>query len=83
MTGGSIGQSLAGQTIVYSYATFPNSNGLNDDQAGNNFFFIEGSSGQLKDCIFPKAAKGNQKVSPLMGALRIEQNDTLKVTWGS
>jgi len=83
VTGGSIGQSLAGQTILYSYATFPNSNGLNDDQAGNNFFFIEGSSGQLKDCIFPKAAKGNQKVSPLMGALRIEQNDTLKVTWGS
>jgi hypothetical protein len=82
-TGGSIGQSLANQVITYSYATYPNSNGLNDDQAGNNFFFIEDSAGQLKDAIFPKCAKGNQKVSPLMGALRIMQNDTLKVTWGS
>lgn len=81
-TGGSIGQSLAGQQIIYGYATFGNLNGLNDDQAGNNFFFLENSQGQLKDAIFPNSPFSGYKVKPLAG-VRIDQNDTLSVTWGS
>jgi len=82
-TGGTIGQSMAGQTIIYAYATFPNLNGINDDQAGNNFFFLENSQGQLKDAFFPMNAFSGFKVVPVMGRTRIDQNDTLSVTWGS
>ncbi len=82
-TGGTIGQSLAGQTIIAGYATFPNLYGLNDDQGGNNFFFIENAQGQLKDAIFPSNPKGQGKVEMLRYPLRIGQNDVLKVTWGS
>lgn len=82
-TGGTIGQSMAGQSIVYAYATFPNLNGLNDDQAGNNFFFLENSQGQLKDAYFPVNAFSAFKVNPIRTAIRIDQNDTLSVTWGS
>ncbi len=82
-TGGSIGQSMAGQTIVGGYVTFPNLYGVNDDQGGNNFFFIENSQGQLKDALFPVNAKEYAKVEMLRYPLRINQNDVLKVTWGS
>lgn len=82
-TGGSVGQSLANQQIVYSYATFPNLNGLNDDQGGNNFFFLEDPRGQLKDAYFPVNAFSAFRVKPVRGGVRVDQNDSLFVTWGS
>lgn len=82
-TGGSIGQSLAGQTIVKYYATFTNSNGLNDDQGGNNFYYIESSQGTLKGTMFPVLASLYGKVEQVPTRIPILQNDTLSVMWGS
>lgn len=82
-TGGTIGQSLAGQRIVKYYATYPNSNGLNDDQSGNNFYYIESSQGQLKATLFPTNAFSFAKVVQVPCNIPIMQNDTLSVMWGS
>lgn len=82
-TGGTIGQSLAGQRIVKYYATYPNSNGLNDDQGGNNFYYVESSQGQLKATMFPINAFSYGKTKLIESNIPILQNDTLSVMWGS
>ena len=82
-TGGSIGQSLAGQRVVKYYATFSNSNGVNDDQGGNNFYYVESSQGQLKATMFPKLPSLYAKVEMVPCNIPIMQNDTLSVMWGS
>ena len=82
-TGGTIGQSLAGQRIVKYYATFTNLYGINDDQGGNNFFYAESSQGQLKGTFFPKGVRGFGKVEMIDANIPILQNDTLSVMWGS
>ena len=82
-TGGTIGQSLAGQRVVKYYATFTNLYGINDDQGGNNFYYAESSQGQLKGTFFPKGVRGFAKVEMLSCNIPILQNDTLSVMWGS
>jgi len=83
ITGGSIGQSLAGQRIVKMYSTFGNLYGSNDDGGGNCFFFIESPQGQLKGATFPVNAREGWYADYGMYSIPIGQNDTLKVTWGS
>ena len=82
-TGGTIGQSLAGQRVVKYYATFTNLYGINDDQGGNNFYYAESSQGQLKGTFFPKGVRGFGKVEMIPCNIPILQNDTLSVMWGS
>ena len=82
-TGGSIGQSLAGQRIVKYYATFTGLYGLNDAQSGNNFFFCESSQGQLKGTFFPQGVRGLARTEKIECNIPILQNDTLSVFWGS
>lgn len=53
LTGATIGQALAGERITASYQTYPGSKGLNDNQAGNSGYYIEGADGQLKLMIPP------------------------------
>jgi hypothetical protein len=83
ITGGTIGQSLAGQRIIKSYATFSNLYGLNDDQGGNNFYFMENAQGQLKGTFFPVLANGYGQVKMVDSGIPVLQNDSLSVTWGS
>jgi len=60
LTGGSIGQSLAGERIVCSYQGYPANKGLNDNQAGNSGFYVESSDGQLKLMISPATQTNNE-----------------------
>lgn len=92
LTGGSVGQSLAGEKIVCSYQTYPATKGLNDNQAGNSGFYIESSEGSLKLMIPPSAGHssgsgGNYLAgqSPYVEysvGIPIGQNDTLSVMAG-
>lgn len=92
LTGGSVGQSLAGERIICSYQTYPATKGLNDNQAGNSGFYIESSDGQLKLMVPPVAghssgSSGNylQGSSPYVEysvGIPIDQNDTLSVMAG-
>jgi len=82
-TGGTIGQSLAGQRIVKYYATFTGLYGINDDQGGNNFYYAESSQGQLKGTFFPQVVRGVSKIEMVPCNIPILQNDTLSVMWGS
>ena len=92
LTGGTVGQSLAGERIVCSYQTYPATKGLNDDQAGNSGFYIESSDGALKLMVPPVAghssgSSGNylEGSSPWVEyavAIPIGQNDTLSVMAG-
>ena len=83
ITGGTIGQSLAGQRIIKTYATFSNIYGLNDDQGGNNFYFMENAQGQLKGAFFPGLLSQYGKVDMVDSGIPVLQNDSLSVTWGS
>jgi len=82
-TGGTIGQSLAGQRVVKYYATFTNAYGINDDQGGNNFYYVESSQGQLKATMFPQVLALGWKSEMVPCNIPILQNDTLSVMWGS
>jgi len=95
LTGGTIGQSLAGEQIVCSYQTYPASKGLNDNQAGNSGFYIESSDGTLKLMIPPTTSGGASSAadtgSYLQGisgwveypvTIPIMQNDSLSVMAG-
>ena len=93
LTGGTVGQSLAGERIVCSYQTYPASKGLNDNQAGNSGFYIESSDGALKLMIPPQAgnSSGANSGAYLQGAsawveypvaIPVGQNDTLSVMAG-
>lgn len=95
LTGGTIGQSLAGQRVVCSYQTYPAAKGLNDNQAGNSGFYVESSDGALKLMVSPTTSGGASSAadtgSYLQGvsgwveypvAVRIGQNDTLSVMAG-
>ena len=92
LTGGTIGQSLAGERIVCTYQTYPATKGLNDNQAGNSGFYIESSDGALKLMIPPVAghssgSSGNYLAgsSPYVeykAPIPIGQNDTLSVMAG-
>ena len=82
------GQALAGKTAVAGFATYNNSGGLNDDGAGNNFFYVEDSAGLLKAAYFPQIVRnggvytnGFTEFNKL--TYRIEQNDSAYVMWGS
>jgi hypothetical protein len=93
LTGGTIGQSLAGEKIVCSYQGYPANKGLNDNQAGNSGFYIESSDGALK-LMIPPATQTNNEGShgnytegslPYVEypvAIPIGQNDTLSVMAG-
>lgn len=91
LTGGTIGQSLAGERIVCSYQTYPASKGLNDNQAGNSGFYIESADGALKLMACPVAGgptnggSNGLSASPweeYAVAIPIGQNDTLSVMAG-
>ncbi len=93
LTGGTVGQSLAGERIVCSYQTYPATKGLNDDQGGNSGFYIESSDGALKLMIPPIAGNGaganggnyTQGASAYAEypvAIPIGQNDSLSVMAG-
>jgi hypothetical protein len=82
-TGGTIGQSLAGQRVVKYYATFTGIYGINDDQGGNNFYYAESSQGQLKGTFFPQVVRAPIKTEMVACNIPILQNDTLSVMWGS
>ena len=93
LTGGTIGQSLAGERIVCSYQGYPANKGLNDNQAGNSGFYIESSDGALKLMISPatqtnnEGSHGNYTEGSLpyveyAVAIPIGQNDTLSVMAG-
>jgi len=79
--GASIGESLAGCTIMKAYATYASTYGLNENAAGNGAFYIESAEGALK-AMYPPAKLGNPtpQGSPYMVyPVRILQNDTLSV----
>ena len=79
-----IGESLAGETIVCAYATYPANNGLNDNFAGNSGFYIESSDGMLKYMFPPMTGveyDGFELQKPAV-PIKIEQNDTLSVMAG-
>ena len=92
LTGGTIGQSLAGERIVCSYQTYPAGKGLNDNQAGNAGYYIESSDGALKMMVSPSvissglaAGEYSQGAGPYVEyavAIPIGQNDTLSVMAG-
>ena len=94
LTGGTIGQSLAGERIVCSYQTYPGGKGLNDNQAGNSGFYVESADGQLKLMIAPQGAEnttvagssnylqGNSAYVEYAVPIQIEQNSTLSVMAG-
>jgi hypothetical protein len=93
LTGGTIGQSLAGERIVCSYQGYPANKGLNDNQAGNAGFYVESSDGALKLMISPatqtnnEGGHGNYTGGSLPWveyavAIPIGQNDTLSVMAG-
>jgi len=97
LTGATIGQALAGERIVCSYQTYPASKGLNDNQAGNSGYYIEGADGQLKLMIPPTGAGsstnsnagasgnylgGNSPWVDYAVSIPIGQNDTLSVMAG-
>ena len=94
LTGGTIGQSLAGERIVCSYQTYPGGKGLNDNQAGNSGFYVEAADGQLKLMIAPQGAEnttvagssnylqGNSAYVEYAVPIQIEQNSTLSVMAG-
>ena len=95
LTGGEIGQSLAGEQVICTYQTYPAGKGLNDNQAGNSGFYIESSDGALKLMVSPVCASavtnagssGNylEGASPYVEyavGIPISQNDTLSVMAG-
>jgi hypothetical protein len=96
LTGGTIGQSLAGERIVCSYQGYPANKGLNDNQAGNAGFYIESSDGQLKLMVNPSSGAGASTATGAAGdyiqgalpwveyavSIPIAQNDTLSVMAG-
>ncbi len=94
ITGGTIGQSLAGQRIVCSYQTYAGGKGLNDNQAGNSGFYIESSDGALKLMVSPTctattnagfAGDYTEGAAPWVEypvAVPIGQNDSLSVMAG-
>ncbi len=74
------GQTGAGKTATHYYGTFNNSNGLNDDGAGNNAFIVESSSGQMKGAIFPQVCRNTAYPGPTEFTtipIRVDQNDGL------
>ena len=84
ISGGTVGESLAGETIVCAYATYPANNGLNDNFAGVSGFYIESSDGMLKYMFPPMSGSeydGFELHKPAV-PIKIEQNDTLSVMAG-
>ena len=81
--GATIGQALAGKTIVNGYATYGASKGLNDNQAGVSGFYIESADGQLK-FMYPPQLGLEHSWWQMSGAkpVRIDQNDSLSVMAG-
>ena len=93
LTGGTVGQSLAGERIVCSYQTYPATKGLNDNQAGNSGFYIESSDGALKLMISPVTGngaganggnytQGSSAWAEYPVAIPIGQNDSMSVMAG-
>lgn len=82
VSGSSIGESLAGETILKYYATYPSSKGLNDMQNGNSAFYVESADGQLKYMFPPQAGNetdGGVDLGDCLVPVTIQQNDTLSV----
>ena len=85
ISGSSIGEALAGETITKYYATYPASQGLNDNQAGNSAFYVESSDGQLKYMFPPQCGNeldGGVALGMCAVPVKITQNDTLSVMAG-
>jgi len=85
VSGSTIGEALAGEVIQKYYATYPASQGLNDNQAGNSAFYVESSDGQLKYMFPPHTGNetdGGVDLGECVVPVRIEQNDTLSVMAG-
>ena len=80
------GQTAAGKVATHYYATYNNSGGLNDDGAGNNFFYVEDSAGQLKGVMYPQICRNTAYPGPTEWTqipIPVAQNDSLFVMWGS
>lgn len=74
-----VGQALAGKTIMKAYATFNSTYGINESNQGNGGFYIESSDGQLK-AVYPPGNGRDQTAVPFITyPVRIAQNDTLSV----
>ena len=81
--GATIGEALAGKTIVQSYGTYSATNGLNDNGAGVSGFYIESADGQLKYVLSPQPGlyRLNWGMEGSL-AVPISQNDTLSCMAG-
>lgn len=80
--GATIGEALAGQTVVCYYATYSSTNGLADTGVadGINALFCEDAQGQLKAMMYPGQGLGNPDQIPWVeDSFKIMQNDTLTV----
>ncbi len=80
------GQTAPGKVATHYYATFNNSNGMNDDGGGNNFLYVEDSSGQLKGVMYPQICRNTAYPGPTEWTkipIPVAQNDSLFVMWGS
>jgi len=78
--GSTIGQSLSGMTVVGAYSTYSATYGLADTGIADGVggFFVESSTGQLKQMYAPAAAVSAAEPSEYIpGAFRVDQNDTL------
>ena len=74
-----IGQALAGKTIVKAYSTFNSTYGLNESVDGNAGFYVESSSGELKAMYLPGNGRDQTAVPWTEYPVRINQNDSLSV----
>jgi len=85
VSGSTIGEALAGETIVKYYATYASQKGLNDNQSGNSAFYVESSDGQLKYMFPPETGTefdGGVSLGYCRVPVRIQQNDSLSVMAG-
>tara|TARA_R110001592_G_scaffold34120_1_gene117522 strand:- start:674 stop:1408 length:735 start_codon:yes stop_codon:yes gene_type:complete len=79
--GNTIGEALAGQTILCTISTFASTNGVADVGIvdGVNGFYLEDSQGVLKMMYNPCKGNGQEPTPWIEAPVRINQNDTLSV----
>ena len=81
--GNGIGKALVGRSIKYAYATYPSTNGLNDNGTGFGALYIQSADGMLKMCFSAGQGKGSTP-SPFINGYgtTIRQNDVAYVNAG-
>ena len=80
--GSTFGQALSGLTVTAAYATYSATYGVADTGIADGIggFFIESSTGQLKQMYSPAAAvSAAEPAEYIPGSYRVNQNDTLTV----